>query len=540
MSASSKHFLGVRRRRLPLGIAFMALGLAGVAAAQPAPSAAPPLPAAPGAAAAPSFQPRAPAASAAPGASASAGIGDAGVPADAGDAGAGVRGGQAGSINGKGATPQQLQDIAKQAAEIPGGTCSEHVPEGKTRPKMTQRIAARGLSGYAVTLEVEVEHGKGEKLFPSGFRLDRTSEEAEAFAKSGFAFPDPDGGAGPEIKSEPKGDLIQSSVKLQFVALPKKGGRQQLWLPAVPITLARANGELVTLCTQPAQITVDPPTANTPSPKPHPNPPPRPQREIWEAAKLATGVALIALVVGAIVASLLIWLKRRPKPAPPPPPPRPPWEVAMEELHDLRQRQLIAQERFDEHYDDVCLILRRYLGNRYGIGEQLGDAGALESTTEEILGVLKRIVPPIPVMGDVEAFLREADLVKFARATPDPEQCEAALAAVEQIVIRTVPGRPGPGQAPPRSARSFGIDAPIQDPALVAPPPGEAPLTASAAAKLEGDTTDADAGEEDDAREDSSESDVDPGAAPRATNEPVDASDEDDPVDDAPGSGRQS
>ena len=196
----------------------------------------------------------------------------------------------------------------------------------------------------------------------------------------------------------------------------------------------------------------------------------------------------------------------------------------MEELHDLRQRQLIAQERFDEHYDDVCLILRRYLGNRYGIGEQLGDAGALESTTEEILRVLRRIVPPIPVMRDVEHFLREADLVKFARATPDPEQCEAALSAVEQIVIRTVPGRPAAGQAPPPSARSFGVDAPIQDPALLAPPPGDAPLTESATAKLDGESSDTEKTGTSDDRE----------RAPAAAGEP-----QDEPVDEPPDSGRK-
>ncbi|MEZ4370863.1 MAG: hypothetical protein R3B07_08555 [Polyangiaceae bacterium] len=503
-------FLGVRRHWLALGVAALALGIAAAAGAQQPPSDLE----------VPKFQPRAPASatSAAASASGAAAAADAGS-ADAGSADAATSAdaapqpADAGS-GGKQATP----DPAKP--EAPGGTCSEHVPEGKARPKLTQRVAPKGLSGYAVTLEVDVEHGKGEKLFPSGFRLNRTSEEAAAFEKSGFAFPDPDGGAGPEIKSEPSGDLIKSQVRLNFVALPKKGGRQELWLPAVPITLARANGELVTLCTEPAKVTVDPPTANTPSPKPHPNPPPRPQREVWEAAKLVTGVALIALVVGAIVASLLLWLKRRPKPAPPPPPPRPPWEVAMEELHDLRQRQLIAQERFDEHYDDVCLILRRYLGNRYGIGEQLGDAGALESTTEEILSVLKRIVPPIPVMSSVESFLREADLVKFARATPDPEQCEAALAAVEQIVIRTVPGRPNPGQALPRQFPTSGVDAPIQDPALLAPPPGEAPLTESATAKLDGDDE-----------------------QPEADSEPVEDTRDDaeaEPVDDAPESGRKS
>ena len=127
-------------------------------------------------------------------------------------------------------------------------------------------------------------------------------------------------------------------------------------------------------------------------------------------------------------------------------------------------------------------------------------------------------------MRDVEHFLREADLVKFARATPDPEQCEAALSAVEQIVIRTVPGRPAAGQAPPPSARSFGVDAPIQDPALLAPPPGDAPLTESATAKLDGESSDTEKTGTSDDRE----------RAPAAAGEP-----QDEPVDEPPDSGRK-
>ncbi|MBX3184214.1 MAG: hypothetical protein KIT72_01715 [Polyangiaceae bacterium] len=385
------------------------------------------------------------------GAAADAGASDAGPPKGADAA---IDAGALGSAPAHpgGGTPSDPSDAGAVDLTVdPIGSCIERIPEGKARPPMKQRVEPRGLAGYAVTLEVVIEHGKAERVFPNGFRFDLSSEELAAFERTGFALPHVDGGAGPELSREELPDGARTTVRLSFVALPTKGGRQSLVLGSVPITIARASGELMTLCTKPAALVVDPPIANTPEPVPRPNPPPRPQREVWEEAKLAALVGAIALVTGALLFALITWLRRRPKPAPPPPPPRPPWEVAMEALHDLRSRDLVAQERLDEHFDEVCLILRRYLGDRYGIGGELGDAGALESTTEEILRVLARIVPPIPVMPQVEHFLRETDLVKFAKVTPDAAACEEALHAVERIVTLTVPPRPA---ATPNKARA--------------------------------------------------------------------------------------
>jgi len=321
-------------------------------------------------------------------------------------------------------------------------TCGERWPEGKSRPKLEETFPDKGKSGYAATLRVVVEHGKGETVMPNGFRVQLDTEAARALEHAGFALPDPDGGAGPIVKVETQGETSKSTVDIPVLLLPEKPGRNSLELPPLPVSIARASGELLTLCTKPHRIVVDDPIASTPDPKPKDNPPPRAQREIWTTAKEVTIAALIALVVGALLAWLIGRWMRRPKPVPPPPPPRPPWEVAIEELTDIRAAELIANQRFVEHFERVAHVVRRYAGDRYGFD-------GLESTTREMLSVLRRVVPPIPVLDEIEKFLRHADLVKFARLTPSAEECLEALERGETIVRRTIPYTPPPRPVEP-------------------------------------------------------------------------------------------
>ncbi len=337
--------------------------------------------------------------------------------------------------------PPALDAGVADAEAAPGfGSCVEHVP-GKEHPALVEKVPSKGTAGHVVELSVVVEHGKGETVLPNGFHMDFGSDEAKAFERAGFFLPDPDGGAGPVVNVTTKGDRATTTVRIPFVPLPDKPGRQHMVLPPVPIAIARASGEVITLCTSPHPVVVDDPTSNTPNAKPHGNPPPRPQREEWTLAKNIAVTALIALVIGALVAWLIgRWLKR-PKPEPAPPPPRPPWEVALEELFDIRHAGLIVDQRFRDHYDRVSHTVRKYLGDRYGFD-------GLESTTREIMTVLEAIVPPVAVLPVIWTFLREADLVKFARLTPSEQDCETALARGEEIVQATVPPRFGPGAEP--------------------------------------------------------------------------------------------
>ncbi|HWZ90856.1 MAG TPA: hypothetical protein VNW92_18470 [Polyangiaceae bacterium] len=309
--------------------------------------------------------------------------------------------------------------------------CVERIPAGKDRPKFTESIPNRGISGHALTLEVYVNHGKGETVLPTGFHLLSDSPEGKALEREGFVLPDPEGAAAPSLLRSEDGGSMKTRVRISVVPLPPKPGRHMLVLPSLPIAMSRASGEIVTVCTAPHAITIEDPIANSPNPEPRGNPPPRRQREIWTAAKHVVAAALIALAVGALLSFLVSRWLRRPKKLPPPPPPRPPWDIALEALHDIRHAGLTREGRFAEHFDRVSDVLRRYLGDRYGYD-------GLESTTREALGSLRLVTPGIEDLRGIETFMRDADLVKFAQLTPSEGECLDLLARAEHIVTRTI------------------------------------------------------------------------------------------------------
>jgi hypothetical protein len=316
-------------------------------------------------------------------------------------------------------------------------SCTENVPAGATRPEITEKFPTKGLSGYAAHLEITVKHGKGETVLPEGFKVQTASDAGRALEAAGFVIPDPDGGSPPAIVREEAGGLALTKLTIPFVPLPKDPGRNGMTLPPVPIVIARASGELVTVCTAPHLLLVEDPIANEPDPKVKPNPPPRPQREDWEAARrVAIGVALGAIAT-AIGLWILRWWRKRPRVVKGPPP-KLPWIVALEELRAIRRSSLLAEGKRDEYYDRVSDSVRKYLGARYGFD-------GLEATTDEMHGLLIRVRPPISKMTEIMHFLEECDLVKFARALPDEKDCVEALDRGEAIVHVTIP--------PARSAR---------------------------------------------------------------------------------------
>jgi hypothetical protein len=327
------------------------------------------------------------------------------------------------------------------APEKPPSLCVERWPEGKPRPKLTEKAPAKATSGHAYAFEITIEHGAGETVLPGGFRFEAANEELKVLEASQFFLPDPTGAVAPVIERNVTKDPATTRVKLFLVPLPAKPGRNQLTLPSLPITIARASGEVMTVCTAPHEVTVEDPIANEPNPKPKPNPAPRSQLEEWTLAKQITYAVLIALAVGALSAFLIgRWLKR-PKQVPPPPPPRPPWEIALEALHDLRHSGLARHERFAELYDRTSDILRVYLGDRYGFD-------GLESTTREALMSLRKMAVHMDTWVDIQGFMQDADLVKFAKSAPNEADCLAAIDRAEGIVARTRPTETEPFPKP--------------------------------------------------------------------------------------------
>jgi hypothetical protein len=321
---------------------------------------------------------------------------------------------------------------------------------------MVDSFPSRGTSGYAATLHVVVTHGKGESVLPHGLELQSGSDTAKALKAAGFALPDQDGGAAARLTSidDPKTGKRETTLDLLLVVLPETPGRHTLSLPALPVSVARASSDVVTLCTKPHTIVVEDPTASTPDAQPKLNPPARQQREEWVALERGLSWGLLGVALGALVAWLVYRWRKRPRPVAPPPPPRPPWEVALERLDEARHAGLLETRRFSDFFDRVNDAIREYLGARFGFD-------GLESTTDETLASLRRVPRfdlPLP---EIAAFLQECDLVKFADMTPTLEECEKALAQAERMVMTTTPLA---RRAEPSPARAGAIAPPPEGP----------------------------------------------------------------------------
>ncbi|MEY2937204.1 MAG: hypothetical protein RL033_7953 [Pseudomonadota bacterium] len=327
-------------------------------------------------------------------------------------------------------SPADAGAAAMAAAVLPSA-CVEHIPEGKVRPALVETFPERAKAGYAAPLRLEIQHGLGESVLPGGFKLQLDSPEGKALTRAQFLIPALDGPAAPRITRTTAESGATTTVELSFVPLPKEAGPHTLTLPSVPIAIARASGELLTLCTAPHELRVEDPTANLVQATPRPNPAPRSQLEVWTAAKNVALGALIALPLGALIAFLLSrWLRRK-RPLPPPPPPRPAWERALEALATVRGKRLIEQGLTTQHFAEVSQAVRDYLGQRYGFD-------GLESTTREILAHLAPMRPEASIGQLIERLLRRADLVKFANLTPERAECEIVLEDAESIVRRTM------------------------------------------------------------------------------------------------------
>lgn len=146
--------------------------------------------------------------------------------------------------------------------------------------------------------------------------------------------------------------------------------------------------------------------------------------------------AVLALaLLAAAVAGLAYWLGRRGKSlgdlfrTPPPPPPH---VAAIQALEALHHQKLWQNEKYKQYYSGLTDILRTYIDGRWGVG-------AMEMTSDEIIMAMRGIELPEKARMDLTTILRDGDLVKFAKATPDAEQNEADYLKAYYFVEETKP-----------------------------------------------------------------------------------------------------
>lgn len=219
---------------------------------------------------------------------------------------------------------------------------------------------------------------------------------------------------------------------LEVTATLADGTEARLTLPAVTVELTSLVGDDMPLTELASDIRgpVDIPTG----------------RWAWWAVAGAAAVAALAFTW---------WLRSRGA-APPPEPPLPPAEWARRELDRLDADDLPRRGDVDGFFVRLSAIVRTYIEGRFAIA-------APDRTTQEFL---REASAHPDLAGDrsreLGAFLRTADMVKFAAARPPEETCAAAMRAMRGFVDSTAPaadgdaadGEPRPAEPAPRARRS--------------------------------------------------------------------------------------
>jgi hypothetical protein len=158
--------------------------------------------------------------------------------------------------------------------------------------------------------------------------------------------------------------------------------------------------------------------------------------------------------------------------------PTPPHVRALRELERLRQRPRATAAEVAAFYVAVSQVLRDYLEARFGLR-------APERTTEEFLRDLEAGDALAKAhRADLEAFLSQCDLVKFAAVVPSERDHEVAWRLAAAFVEATRGDRTAPQSLPataslpslasPAAASALSAS-PLAPPPLPSPPPTRSP-----------------------------------------------------------------
>ncbi len=131
----------------------------------------------------------------------------------------------------------------------------------------------------------------------------------------------------------------------------------------------------------------------------------------------------------ALILAYVYWRKSRKKELVviPPPPPEPAHIVALRALQQLEGEKVWQRGDIKSYHSRLTEIFKEYVEARFGIP-------AVEQTTEDFLQSIKPLTQLNQQREKVEYVLRLADLVKFAKTYPGPEENEGSMDRVKALI----------------------------------------------------------------------------------------------------------
>lgn len=140
------------------------------------------------------------------------------------------------------------------------------------------------------------------------------------------------------------------------------------------------------------------------------------------------GILILGLI---IIGSFYYYNKRNKLIYSKPKPKEPAHLIALRELNNLKQMDLVSRGLIKEYHSQISEILRRYIENRYGIM-------AMEEVTPEILRTIKKYeILNTTQFETLKEIFEITDLVKFAKYLPDLYTNEKILKHSFEIVEAT-------------------------------------------------------------------------------------------------------
>ena len=297
-----------------------------------------------------------------------------------------------------------------------------------TAPKITSQISADTIMiGDRVTLTIDVDKDVMQHVeFPVfNFAQEGSPEQAESSVEVIHDFP------ADTISKDGRRECLRKRYELAIYdeGIYNMGRAQVLYIDKnIVDTLFAEQEDRVVVETFQIDTTKTPTVRDL-----------KPQKSLdWHPAEhigyIGIGFGVLALLGGVLL--LLMWYLRKRgkrlsdlfKPAPP----LPPHVVALAAIENLHSERLWQNGEYKLYYSGLSDILRTYLAGRF-------EVGAMEMTTDEIAVALRSIDVEQKQQMDILAVLRDADLVKFAKATPEAEENEHNFDRVLNFVESTKP-----------------------------------------------------------------------------------------------------
>jgi hypothetical protein len=200
-------------------------------------------------------------------------------------------------------------------------------------------------------------------------------------------------------------------------------------IPAIELRVVTKDGFVGSAKTEVLPYTVRSLLANEPNAQPKPETKPVSVMQDNYIPLYIAGALLFALLIAGLTLLVSRYLRKRRARALPPPPPRPPFDIAAEKLAELRRKkqQMLQDGEGGVFVDQVSDVLREYLGGRYAFD-------GLETTTDEMIALLKHRGASLQLTQEVFSFLSRCDLVKFAKVTPDQDEADLIFAKASELV----------------------------------------------------------------------------------------------------------